>query len=78
VPYRKLNLPIGELPPPFDDWRETALWCPIDDFAGSGASHVQGHRECLWLLFAGDTVCQIIGAKEHVGTPKLMVNADLS
>jgi hypothetical protein len=46
-PYRKFNLAVGELPPFFNDWRETALWRPIDNLAGSAASRVEGHREYL-------------------------------
>jgi hypothetical protein len=47
MPYRELNLTVGELPPPFDDRRKTCLRRPIDNFAGFAASRIQGHRECL-------------------------------
>jgi hypothetical protein len=75
MPDRKFNLTVRELPPFLDGRRETTPRRLIDDFAGFAASRVEGQRKCLSRLLAGHPACQLIGANEHVGTPKL-VNAD--
>jgi hypothetical protein len=75
MPDRKFNLTVGKLSPVLNGWRETTPRRLIDDFAGFAASRVEGQRKCLWPLLAGHPACQLTGANEHVGTPKL-VNAD--
>jgi hypothetical protein len=75
MPDRKFNLTVGKLSPVLNGWRETTSRRLIDDFAGFAASGVEGQRKCLWPLLAGHPACQLTGANEHVGTPKL-VNAD--
>jgi hypothetical protein len=75
MPDRKFNLTVGALAPFFDYWCETSPGRLIDNFAGFAASRVEGQRKCLWPLLAGHPACQLTGANEHVGTPKL-VNAD--
>jgi len=78
MPYCKFNLTVGELPPVLNNRCKTGGWRLVDNFTGFAARGVKGQREYLYVLRAGHPVCQLMGANEHVGTPKLMVNADLS
>jgi hypothetical protein len=43
----EFNLPVGALPPIFDDWNETALRDLIDNFAGFATSRVNRPAPCL-------------------------------
>jgi hypothetical protein len=77
MPDGKFNLTARELPPFLNGWCETAPRSLTDNFAGLAASRVEGQHKYLWLLLAGRPACQITGADEHVGTPKVWwINAD--
>jgi len=71
--HRKLNLPVGKLPPVLDDWQVTALRRLIDDFAGLQTGRINRQRENLSLRNARHPVCQIPGTNEHVTPPWLML-----
>jgi hypothetical protein len=71
----EFNLPVGALPPIFNDWNETALRHLIDNFSGFATSRVNRQRKYLRLPRIRDSVCQIMGANEHV-EPPTMVEAD--
>jgi hypothetical protein len=43
----EFNLPVGALPPIFNDWNETALRDLIDNFAGFATSRVNRQRKYL-------------------------------
>ena len=70
---RKLDFPIGKLPPVLDDWQVTALRRLIDDFAGLQTGRINRQRENLSLRNAGHPVCQIPRTNEHVTPPWLML-----
>jgi hypothetical protein len=74
MPYREFNPAVGKLSPFLDDCCETAVWRAVDNLAGFPASGLKGQRDSQRVPFS-DSVCQITGTKEHVGTPTL-VNAD--
>jgi hypothetical protein len=74
MPYREFNATVGKLSPFLDDCCQAAVWRTIDNFAGFPASGLEGQRDGQRVPLS-DSVCQITGTNEHVGTPTLM-NAD--
>jgi hypothetical protein len=69
LPHRKLDLAVGKLPPVFDHRGGAGLRKLIEDFAGLETSRLDRQREYLRPRRARNSICQILGTKEHVAPP---------